>query len=676
MAKEVVNIRLFNSGIIGGLDERDIPLDAFAYSEGLNPVAIQGKLSGIETDREVVSDVTYDAAVTGASGGAGGVTAAANYEDGDDVVLVDSTSDSIVEITDIDGTPSVSELESGVTIAEFTSEFTDEFGNIALSTFSPQAAVYDGAAVHIGLGANLSADPKWVGEISFGQFGGAVATGTQIQSDQLKRVTDDILTGITANNEQTASAANETVFAEDSIYWYAYTLQYDGYQEGPLSQGETASALNQNLVVLVDGTTYGYKSWDVNLTIDDTAADWSSRISGINLYRGTGTASYESTWPDTEMEYLTTIAIDNPEWGGSSGARTYTFTDDVVALGDTYSTRTGIPATQKDMDFHWGLSCATAQYHFIANVVTELDGEVFDEAERAIYRSRPYQFSMFSKLDFVLLPVKPIALAAFRQKVYAFAANRAFIIDATTLDILEEIDGVGCFGQSSVIVTDHGMFFCDRNNIYITDFDGRITPIGMPVLKNDVDTKAAYLSRSTATDPVVFYDAKYNAYGVAYVNSGSTVSFLMYRPQQAQTIDLPRGRWDHILTTYTSLGIRIPSIDDHPLLVLDGDIVEIFGGASTRAWTATLREIETPEYSKYYECRVLGDNVTVEYSEDGGAFASATMAAEGTGVFKGEVNSRTGRSWSRVRTHQLRLTGTAGQEVDSIAVTRRRMVQT
>lgn len=655
MPKEVVKIGAFLHGIVGGVDERDIPLGAFAYSENTNPAAIQGKLEGIESDTELISDATYDGVVTGASGGAGGISVAVQYEEGDNVVALDVTNGAVVEFTDLDGTPGVAEVDAAPTIVG-----------------TPKAAVSSGKAVHVGMGSDATADPQWVGEIGHGQFGGAAPSGTQVESARLRVARQSLFSpwvSLAFSGHVPSSGSDDVLLDASVAHFYFPALIYDGFQEGPIDY----LAPYKDTVISQDASAV-----DIAVTIDETQSGWNTRITGVAIYHATSSNLDALQDPDNEPELVDIIDITGAADSGASGGYVYDYTwDSGSGIGDTYSSRTGIPASQREMDMYYGLSAASDQYHFVADVLTTINFEAFPEAEHSVFRSQPYKFDMWDKTDFALLPVKPIALAAFAGRIYAFTTNRTFVIDAATLSIENDIVGIGTFGPDSVASTDRGLFFCDRNNIYITDFEGRITPIGNPVLKNDVDQRAAYLSRQTDTDPVVTYDAKYDGYIVAYKNSASTISLLMYRPQQRQTIDLPQGRWDHVLTSYAALGARIPCSNVHPVLVLDGDLVEIFADTATkRAWKATLRELETSQYTKYYDVRTFGDSVTVKYSEDGGAFATATMAADGTGVEKGEVNSRTGRAWARVRTFQLQLEGTSTDVVDSIAITRRRLTQT
>ena len=50
--------------------------------------------------------------------------------------------------------------------------------------------------------------------------------------------------------------------------------------------------------------------------------------------------------------------------------------------------------------------------------------------------------------------------------------------------VLEDIsEGIGCISQNTVVATDQGMFFCDKNNIYMHDGQ-RAKPIGEAILRN------------------------------------------------------------------------------------------------------------------------------------------------------------------------------------------------
>lgn len=637
--------------MIGALDARDVPLDAMAYSENLNPIAIQGRLGGIEADQTFLAG----ASATGSTSASRSYTI---YKDGTRAVYYDGTN--LREITGI-GTTLVNNDLGAFTSTDYAS------------------AVSDGKAVHIGLGDDATAIPRWVGEIDYGQFGDPAPTGTQALDARLRRARrSQTITTMTFNNEQEATDSTEAVFRTGNKYFYFFTFQYDGYQEGPLAaaKGLEADASYSFFTVGPGGwelfaTNNGFKSVDVNITVNDNSAEWSSRVSGIVVYRALSEGN--PILPDNEPEFLRIIDINDASWGGTAGARTFTWTDDNNYTGATYSERTGIPPTVEDFDIHWQLSTTNDVYHFVGNA----QFDEIPESSRVVYRSQPYKYNMFDwTRDFVVLQQTPSALASFAGRLFAFTPNRTFVIDPNTLDVADTWEGIGTYDQSSVVVTDRGMFFCNDNNIYVYDGNA-VHPIGAPVLRNDVDTDAAWLSKITTNfNPVVLYDARMDAFIVAYVNASGNVSYLSYKTARSQTIDLPTGRWDHITTTATQVRGRLLSATGRPILGLGNDLVELFASTTKRAWTATLREIETPMKAKYYHVRIHGSPVTVEYSEDGGTFTSATLSLDGTGVHRADINGHAGRSWDRVNTWQLRLTGAAAQEVDMIDITRRLMART
>ena len=59
MPKEVHEIKVFTSGTITSVDDRDLPPDAASYSLNIEPIAEDGKLRGIPTDKTIIEYQEY-----------------------------------------------------------------------------------------------------------------------------------------------------------------------------------------------------------------------------------------------------------------------------------------------------------------------------------------------------------------------------------------------------------------------------------------------------------------------------------------------------------------------------------------------------------------------------------------------------------------------------------------
>ncbi len=624
MPKSTVEIRLFNQGMMGSVDSRDVPLESAVYSENLNPVSVQGKLSGIEED---------ELFLTGADGKAYSL-----LKDGDTAIFYDGSD--IRAITGIGSSPVLGSSLSNPGALSFAD------------------SVSDGKAAHFGLGT--SADPEWFGEIDYGQFGGSAPSGIQAESALLKSTPIRTVTG----SSTPATSEDETIWATGRTIHAYVSLVYDGYQEGPLKEVKTYT--------VTPADPFGFKSLTLDVGVDDGHADWNKRISGVNVYLGESIGS-DDTVLTSEPSFIQHIDINDAGWSNSPVSKSNSITIETIGSQD-YASRTGVSSAVEHYDIRWGLSTSNSAYHFIGRC----QHDDLPEAERMIFRSRPYRFNVFDWVnDFVILPENPVALQYFDGRIFAFTKYRTFEIDAYTLDIGREHSGVGCLSQDSVVVTDKGMFFADENNLYIHDGTA-IHPIGNGVLKNDENTKASWLDADHSTySPICAYDPRLDAFLVSYINgSDSTVSTLSFRSAQLQTIDIPRGRWDHFPSSYTSLSGVVMGATGRPIIGFDGNLYKLFGAATKRDWTITFREFATQEYAKYYHARLYGGDATVEYSEDDAAFQSASTSADGSGVYKAKVNSSSSRLWNRVHTFQLRVSGTSSQEVDSVGVTTRRLIQT
>jgi hypothetical protein len=110
------------------------------------------------------------------------------------------------------------------------------------------------------------------------------------------------------------------------------------------------------------------------------------------------------------------------------------------------------------------------------------------------------------------LPEKATALKFYNGRLYAFSSNNTYRINPEGMYIEDTFEGIGCASKSSVIVTEYGMCYCDRNNIYLHNGKNP-APIGDPILNITYSGEKGYQSYfATDSTPIVTFDAKRRAF--------------------------------------------------------------------------------------------------------------------------------------------------------------------
>ena len=173
-----------------------------------------------------------------------------------------------------------------------------------------------------------------------------------------------------------------------------------------------------------------------------------------------------------------------------------------------------------------------------------------DDSEKYIFKSKPGNFSQFDYTkDYLVLNSTPVALKAFAGKIFAFDRSNLYRINPEGMFVEDVFEGVGCLSQDSAVVTEFGMCFADRNNIYL--HDGSVArPIGNPILKATTYEglkigwqAAAKHSEDNGVDPFVFFDGETNSFicfvqGNCEQNCADIVS-------RAWVYNISRNRWDY-----------------------------------------------------------------------------------------------------------------------------------
>ena len=317
--------------------------------------------------------------------------------------------------------------------------------------------------------------------------------------------------------------------ANTSKVFYKMSYVYDGYQESPLSN------------VFLHSISAATKRLRLNISIHNVSS-LNARVSHLNVYSASSTNS-QAQGPDGFYRLVTSLKVDSSFTSSTSdengsltpayGAiRTREYLDDGKATS-SYEARTGISEAISNTIPNYQLSTSLNNQLFVARC----SHEDIDDAGNYLFKSRPYNFDQFNwAQDFLILPTYPTAMTSFNGRIYVFDENNTYRIEPNNLYIEDVFEGAGCFSQRSVSVSDYGMCFADKNNIYLHD-GKQANPISVSIYGGGVGTGAAYSWSRVATDfdPIVRFYNKYKSF-LIFFKYGSTY--------QIWSFNIIKQRWD------------------------------------------------------------------------------------------------------------------------------------
>ena len=260
----------------------------------------------------------------------------------------------------------------------------------------------------------------------------------------------------------------------------------------------------------------------------------------------------------------------------------------------------------------------------------------------------------------------PTALASFNGRIFAFDDNTTYRINPQGFYIEDTFNGAGCFGPQSVLVTEYGMCYCDKNNIYL--HDGKVPkPIATPILTGDAAYSWHNIATSTMT-PGVMFDAKRKSFIIFFMpGSGSS--------RMAWAYNIIYNRWDMFKS----------GASNNPKAFLHGKNGELFISKGNRLhWYlgSTSTTLDDWEWQSKY--MTMGeDTMKKNFYDvnviDGGTAPTITYGVNGdrtptTSLSSGKVASGDKKSKSL----QIKLVQVAGatHTVDSIGILHRRLPKT
>ena len=422
------------------------------------------------------------------------------------------------------------------------------------------------------------------------------------------------------------SAANSgnANFTSHADYRYKVSLVYDGYQEGPLSESEWP--------ILDIDDNESYSDYDIELTIIDPP----KRLTSVCLYRKND--------ENDLFRLVDEISTDNAQWISSNNSHTITIRDD-GGLEATFESRTGYSEFLTNPFVNYGMGTSMSGYHFVANC----SHPQIKDASHMIFRSIPGQFDLFNWAnDFLTLPSKPTALANFAGRLYAFDEVNTYRINPETLVIEDTFHGSGCVGMESLIITDFGMFYCDRNNAYMhngstPDVISRSIKKGGGSDINDFNISDLSWEKTAGNNksinPIVSFDNKRNAILFFVEKTGDEkVNHSRY---YCWAYSILLSRWDlwEVSTGDNGAGIFdsskvvspssvVTTTKGKTFLTMGDFIVDFLGGTNKKPWQFLSKKLTAGQQSQkkvWKNIKLIGndDDMTTTVGDNKGSISIA-----------------------------------------------------
>ena len=289
-------------------------------------------------------------------------------------------------------------------------------------------------------------------------------------------------------------------FALGDIYYYNIAYVYDGNQVSPLM-----GSYSQITITSTDRES-------ITITLKLDKATLNQRISHIYLFRRLNTQD--------EFQLVKELSLSSG-WGeevldDGKIYKTRQIQDDNSA-GANYFEVAGIDEFISSSIVNYKLSERYGMYHFVGDIFIP---QIAEEHNNWILRSQPDKFDTFNWIptsgDMIQLSNPPICIKMFNGKLYAFDNSNMYIINPSDFFIESESVGYGCISEKSIIVSDIGMFFADKNSIYLHNGQ-MIEPIGSQILEGTY----GYSNRSASFDPMCAFDSSRNSFLIAIKVSGN-----------------------------------------------------------------------------------------------------------------------------------------------------------
>ena len=290
-----------------------------------------------------------------------------------------------------------------------------------------------------------------------------------------------------------------------------------------------------------------------------------------------------------------------------------------------------------------------------------------------LFKSKVNNFDQFDwTTDFLRLPTVPTAMASFNGRIYVFDENNTYRINPQGFYVEDTFEGAGCYGSDAVVVTEYGMCYCDKNNVYL--HDGKAPkPIASSILTGD--SNYSWHNIVQTKEPMVMFDAKRKSFIIFFESTNSYSGYYF-----AWSYNLIYNRWD-LLSYGASEPKGILHGKNGELFVAqsNGYLAHFMGGSSVDTWEWQSKYMTMGEDTvnkKFYDINVVNGGVApnVLYGIGSATPSQDPTSESGSYNYKGKVQS----AHSKSKTLQIKLVQAGGSShtVDSVGVLYRRLPKT
>ena len=403
-------------------------------------------------------------------------------------------------------------------------------------------------------------------------------------------------------------------------YYYKFSYVYDGYQESPL--GDLTSITSTK------------KTIDIDIKLRTTTT-LSQRISGIAIYMAEGVGS--SVTPEGFYRYVDTIELDNsfttisedlsgnPDWGSY---RNKVYNHNGI-VGASYEARIGISEILENTIVNYGLSTDLNNQLFVADCYhAELN-----DASNYLFKSRPYNYDQFNYVnDFLILPLYPTAIASFNNRIFIFDENNILRIEPNNFYIESSFNGIGCLSQDSILVTEYGMCFVDRNSVYLHDGQ-RANDISISISRGD--STYSWENIDFSFSPKIAFSNYNKSFLITFKTTGGTYFTWEY--------NIIKKRWDLQRLFIVNTGSQETAVPKDYVIGKNGEIIWNINGAfytinndkvQRKSWDWTSKEFTLGQDTQIKRL----NNFSVAGSPSGSLGTNVSIKVDGSDVTETAVD--------------------------------------